>query len=121
MPKRTGSPVLGWRHSRAASSSSAARSAPFAGGEASNWPITEKRSRAQRSCTRDPPRSATSALRNINEPTLSVLTEGRRRASSAGWRRLSESVHRRCAAGQRTEEAQQGGELLVEAAGKALE
>ena len=38
-------------------------SAPFAGGAASNWPITEKRSRAQRSCTRDPPRSATPALR----------------------------------------------------------
>ena len=39
---------------------SAARSAPFAGGAARSAPIIEKRSRAQRSCTRDPPRSATS-------------------------------------------------------------
>ena len=33
-------------------------SAPFAGGAASNCPTIEKRSCAQRSCTRDPPRSA---------------------------------------------------------------
>jgi hypothetical protein len=35
--------LFGRRHSRAASSARAARSAPFAGGEASNWPTTEKR------------------------------------------------------------------------------
>ena len=34
--KRTGAPVLGWRHSRAASCCRAARSPPFAGGAASS-------------------------------------------------------------------------------------
>ena len=70
-----------------------------------------------------------SAMNEIQDG-LSALTEGRRRASSAGWRHPSESVHRRraegallarCAAGQRTQEPQQGGVLLVEAAGKAVE
>ena len=38
----------------------------------------------------------------MREPTVSALAEGRRRASSAGRWRPSESAHRRCAAGQRT-------------------
>src|SRR5260370_26345858 len=52
-PKRTGSPVLGCRRSRAASFSISLRSLPFVGGAANNWPITEKRNRAHRSCTRE--------------------------------------------------------------------
>jgi hypothetical protein len=42
-PKRTGSPVIGCCHSRAASRSSSARSSPFGGGAANSWPTTEKR------------------------------------------------------------------------------
>jgi hypothetical protein len=48
-PKRTGSPLTGWRHSRSASLAISAAKAPFAGGSAKRWPMTEKRKRAQRS------------------------------------------------------------------------
>ena len=64
-PKRTGAPVVGWRHSRAAKSSSAARSAPCSGGAASSCPMTENRNRAQRSCTRNPGLSAMFALPKV--------------------------------------------------------
>jgi hypothetical protein len=46
-PKRTGSPVLGWRHCRAASFSSSPRNMPGAGGAANRCPMTEKRSCAK--------------------------------------------------------------------------
>src|SRR5260370_7036525 len=61
-PKRTGSPVLGLRHSRAASFSISLRSVPFVGGAANNWPITEKRNRAHRSWARELCLSVTPAL-----------------------------------------------------------
>jgi hypothetical protein len=48
-PKRTSSPVNGWRQVRAASSLKAACKSPGAGGAASNGPMIAKRSRAHRS------------------------------------------------------------------------
>jgi hypothetical protein len=48
-PKRTGKPVIGCCHSRAASFSICARSSPFGGGAANSWPITANLSNAQRS------------------------------------------------------------------------
>jgi hypothetical protein len=91
----------------------AARRAPFAGGAASSAPIIEKRSRAHRSCTRDPPRSVTPVLQKMSETTVGDLTEGRRRASSAGLWRPSESAHRRGTAGQRSMEPGVGQHGLV--------
>ncbi len=49
-PKRTGSPLIGCCQVRAASALISARNAPFGGGAARSWPITEKRKCAQRWC-----------------------------------------------------------------------
>jgi hypothetical protein len=48
-PKRTGKPVIGCCHSRAASFAISTRSSPFGGGAANSWPTTAKRVNAQRS------------------------------------------------------------------------
>src|SRR6266508_5468 len=119
-PKRIGSPVAGWRQVRAASRSSSPRSSPFAGGEASSCPTTEKRRWAQDSWTGGFRLPGIFAPRLEGARTLFGPPTAWRRASSAGRRGPSASLRGR-PAGERAQEAQQQDEPLLLAAPEALE
>src|SRR5260370_15189051 len=117
-PKRTGSPVLGCGHSRAASFSISLRSLPFVGGAANNWPITEKRNRAHRSWTRELCLSVTPAL----PPHMQRATvENAPTADEERLLRVGEARHAACTPfppSDRQQQTQDGDELFGGCAGK---